>query len=184
MTYSGSPICDVRINSKNRMSIGRIEKAYGKRMARSLERQFGEKGLFTVIKFEPWSVNYAYDKEEEKIYHTEIVDKPMEQYNPAIRMDKSVKYRRQESYQLPSDFFARRVQKHLFSPGLKHKCNFHVVFEMITLLQTPVSHPQEINVYIETSNDSVDIVENRLYREEFQELLHHLEMDVDMEKGS
>lgn len=74
VTYSGSPICDVRINSKNRMSIGRIEKAYGKRMARSLERQFGEKGQFTVIKFEPWSVSYADDKDEEK-WKEVLIDK-------------------------------------------------------------------------------------------------------------
>jgi DNA ligase D-like protein (predicted 3'-phosphoesterase) len=54
MTYSGSPICDVRINSKNRMSVGRIEKAYGKKMAKELERKFGPDGQFTVIRFEPW----------------------------------------------------------------------------------------------------------------------------------
>lgn len=53
-TYSGDDICDVRINSKNKMSVGRIRKAYGKRMAKDLERKFGPEGQFTVIRFEPW----------------------------------------------------------------------------------------------------------------------------------
>lgn len=64
MTYSGAKICEVRINSKNRMSLGRIEKAYGKRVAKSLEQKFGPKGQFVVIKFEPYKISEADDDEE------------------------------------------------------------------------------------------------------------------------
>jgi uncharacterized protein YqfB (UPF0267 family)/GTP-binding protein EngB required for normal cell division len=73
MTYSGSHICDVRINAKNRMSIGRIEKAYGKRMAKSLEQQFGPKGQFVVIRFEPWVENKADDDENK--WQEVLIDK-------------------------------------------------------------------------------------------------------------
>jgi hypothetical protein len=66
MTHSGSKICEVRINSKNKMSLTRIEKAFGKRVAKSIEQQFGPGGQYFVIRFEPYKINMADDESKWK----------------------------------------------------------------------------------------------------------------------
>lgn len=61
MTYSGAPICQIRILSNERMSLGRIHKAFGGRMAGSLERRFGPGRRFTVIRFHRFDEQAADD---------------------------------------------------------------------------------------------------------------------------
>jgi len=78
ITYSGGVICDVKIVAKNVMSINRIGKAYGSRMAKSLAQKFGPKKRFIVIKFEPVdNLNAADDDDdnnEEKMSEV-LIDK-------------------------------------------------------------------------------------------------------------
>lgn len=57
VSYSGSDICDVIITDKEKMSITRIEKAFGKKMAVELENKFGNDKQFFVIRFEADSLN-------------------------------------------------------------------------------------------------------------------------------
>lgn len=63
MTYSGAHVCDVKITSKETMSIGRIRKAFGKHTAKSLEQKFGKDRRFVVVRFELFqNVNEADDE--------------------------------------------------------------------------------------------------------------------------
>jgi len=66
ITYSNAPICRIKIISKEIMSLKRIEKAFGKRCARSLERRFGANRRFVVIRFERFDGNEADDGENKK----------------------------------------------------------------------------------------------------------------------
>lgn len=62
MTYSGAHVCDIKITSKETMSLGRVQKAFGKHIARSLEQKFGKNRRFVVIRFELFkNVNEADD---------------------------------------------------------------------------------------------------------------------------
>jgi len=62
MTYSGSRVCDIKITSKETMSLGRIQKAFGKHIAKSLEQKFGKNCRFVVIRFELFkNINEADD---------------------------------------------------------------------------------------------------------------------------
>lgn len=63
VTYSGSVICPLRILSKESMSLSRIEKAFGKHVARSLEHKFGSNRRFVVIRFTCFKTNEADDGE-------------------------------------------------------------------------------------------------------------------------
>jgi DNA ligase D-like protein (predicted 3'-phosphoesterase) len=60
-TYSGADIADVRILAKKIMSVPRIEKNYGKAVAKSLSRRFGPDKRFVLIEFEPMDINVADD---------------------------------------------------------------------------------------------------------------------------
>jgi len=76
MTYSGGLICEVKITSKNAMSINRIGKAYGERVAKSLTEKFGPDKRFVVINFEQIDTLNAADDEggEEKMSEV-LIDK-------------------------------------------------------------------------------------------------------------
>ncbi len=52
VTYSGAHVCNLYITSKEKMSITRIEKAFGKKMAEELRRSFGPDRQFVVIRFD------------------------------------------------------------------------------------------------------------------------------------
>lgn len=76
VTYSGGVICDVKITAKNVMSINRIGKAYGNRMAKSLAQKFGPRKRFVVIKFEPVeNINAADDEDDEEKMSEVLIDK-------------------------------------------------------------------------------------------------------------
>jgi DNA ligase D-like protein (predicted 3'-phosphoesterase) len=75
VTYSGGNICDVRVLGKKVMNISRIEKAYGKNMANSLSRRFGQSGRFVVIDFEPVEMNFVDDGDNGKKMSEVLVDK-------------------------------------------------------------------------------------------------------------
>jgi hypothetical protein len=64
VTYSGSPICRIRIISKETMSLGRIRKAFGDRIANSLEKRFGPGRRLTIIRFQKFDVRDADDGED------------------------------------------------------------------------------------------------------------------------
>jgi len=51
VTYSGGDICRIKILSKETMSLPRIEKSFGKHVARSLEHKFGPNRRYVVIRF-------------------------------------------------------------------------------------------------------------------------------------
>ena len=63
VTYSGSEICRVKILSKETMSLPRIEKSFGKHVARSLEHKFGPNRRYVVIRFTRFNANEADDGE-------------------------------------------------------------------------------------------------------------------------
>lgn len=65
MTYSNTDICNAKIISKNTMSITRIEKAFGKYVAKELKHKFGDNQRFEVIRFEPYMEQGADDKWDE-----------------------------------------------------------------------------------------------------------------------
>jgi hypothetical protein len=61
VTYSGSVICRIKILSKETMSLPRLEKSFGKHVARSLEHKFGPHRRFVVIRFSRFDTNEADD---------------------------------------------------------------------------------------------------------------------------
>lgn len=74
MTYSGGHICDVVITSKERMSLKRIEKAFGKHVAGALEKKFGPNRRFMVIRFDKYEgVNFAEDGDENESKMSEVL---------------------------------------------------------------------------------------------------------------
>jgi hypothetical protein len=75
MTYGGSPICRIKIVSKETMSLGRIRKAFGTRMANSLEKRFGPGRRFTVIRFQRFDVRDADDGDDESKWKEVLIDK-------------------------------------------------------------------------------------------------------------
>ena len=76
ITYSGSPICRIRIVSKETMSLPRLEKAFGKHVARSLEHRFGPHRRFVVIRFVRFGGQDADDGElDEKKCGEVLIDK-------------------------------------------------------------------------------------------------------------
>ncbi len=74
MTYSGAKICRLYIISKELMSLGRIEKAFGKRVSQSLEHRFGPDHRFTIIRFEKFSHNEADDGDNKKKMEEVLID--------------------------------------------------------------------------------------------------------------
>jgi hypothetical protein len=76
ITYSGSVICRIKILSKETMSLPRLEKAFGKHVARSLEHRFGVHRRFVVIRFSRFDTNEADDDglDEKKSVET-LIDK-------------------------------------------------------------------------------------------------------------
>lgn len=72
-SYSGADIADVKILSKKVMSIIRIEKAYGKTIAKSLSRRFGPDKRFVLIEFEPLDINVADDGDEDQEKMSEVL---------------------------------------------------------------------------------------------------------------
>lgn len=74
ITYSNAPICRIKILSKEIMSLKRIEKAFGKRCARSLERRFGANRRFVVIRFERFDANEADDGDNDKKMAEVLID--------------------------------------------------------------------------------------------------------------
>jgi hypothetical protein len=75
VTYSGAPICQIRIVSKETMSLGRLRKAFGDRTANSLEKRFGPGRRFTVIKFERFEAQEADDGDDEGKWKEVLIDK-------------------------------------------------------------------------------------------------------------
>ena len=75
MTYGGSPICKIKIISKETMSLGRIHKAFGKRMADSLEKRFGPGRRFTVIRFQRFDIRDADDGDDDSKWKEVLIDK-------------------------------------------------------------------------------------------------------------
>jgi hypothetical protein len=61
ITYSGSIICRIKILSKETMSLCRLEKSFGKHVARSLEHRFGPNRRFVVIRFTRFDINDSDD---------------------------------------------------------------------------------------------------------------------------
>ncbi|MFA5048467.1 MAG: DNA polymerase ligase N-terminal domain-containing protein [Patescibacteria group bacterium] len=62
VSYAGAHICDLFITSKEWMSLNRIEKAFGERVAKSLEQKFGKDRRFVVVRFDVYeNVNSADD---------------------------------------------------------------------------------------------------------------------------
>jgi DNA ligase D-like protein (predicted 3'-phosphoesterase) len=95
MSYSGSNICDVVITNKEKMSVTRIEKAFGKKMAIELENKFGKDKQFFVIRFEPEILN-ADDNGDNKMSEVLIKKDDVEltrgeikkhYYKPSIRKE-------------------------------------------------------------------------------------------------
>lgn len=74
VTYSGAPIARIRIVSKETMSLKRLEKAFGRRCAQSLERRFGAHRRFVVIRFELFTANEADDGDDEKKMSEVLID--------------------------------------------------------------------------------------------------------------
>jgi len=72
-SYSGANIADIKIITKRVMSITRINKAYGERMAKSLEDRFGPDKRFVIIEFEPINISSA-DDDKEKMSEV-LIDK-------------------------------------------------------------------------------------------------------------
>jgi hypothetical protein len=76
ITYSGGDICRIRILSKETMSLPRLEKAFGKHVARSLEHRFGPNRRFVVIRFTRFGNQDADDGElDEKKRGEILIDK-------------------------------------------------------------------------------------------------------------
>jgi hypothetical protein len=75
ITYSGSVICRIKILSKETMSLPRLEKAFGKHVARSLEHKFGAHRRFVVIRFSRFDTNEADDGLDEKKREETLIDK-------------------------------------------------------------------------------------------------------------
>jgi DNA ligase D-like protein (predicted 3'-phosphoesterase) len=75
MTYSGTPICEARVTDKSKMSLTRIEKAFGKHVAKSLEQKFGPNRRFVVVRFEPFMESQADDKEDKEKFKEILIDK-------------------------------------------------------------------------------------------------------------
>jgi hypothetical protein len=75
VTYSGAPICKIRIISKERMSIIRVRKAFGERVADSLETRFGPNSRFMVVRFYRFDTNNAEDEDDEKKWDEVLIDK-------------------------------------------------------------------------------------------------------------
>lgn len=76
ITYSNSPICRIKILSKETMSLPRLEKAFGKHVARSLEHRFGPDRRFVVIRFTRFGGQDADDGElDEKKRGEVLIDK-------------------------------------------------------------------------------------------------------------
>lgn len=72
ISYSGAHICDLLITNKEQMSLNRIEKAFGKRIAQALEQKFGTNRRFFVIKFEVFkNENLADDDPIPEVYFPE-----------------------------------------------------------------------------------------------------------------
>lgn len=72
VSYSGAHICNLFITSKEWMSLSRIEKAFGERIAKSLEQKFGKDRRFVVIRFDVYeNVNSADDFELQEIFFPE-----------------------------------------------------------------------------------------------------------------
>ncbi len=61
ITYSGGDICRIKILSKETMSLPRLEKSFGKHVARSLEHRFGPDRRFVVIRFTRFDADEADD---------------------------------------------------------------------------------------------------------------------------
>lgn len=106
-TYSGAHICDVLVLSKEIMSLSRIEKAYGERIAKSLEQKFGPNRRFVVVKFENQE-NYADDGDFEEIDFPEEEHKELERrlrkgkgiYTTRISKERG-KYKEEKEYMTP-----------------------------------------------------------------------------------
>lgn len=76
ITYSGGDICRLKILSKETMSLPRLEKAFGKNVARSLEHRFGPDRRFVVIRFTRFGGQDADDGElDEKKRGEILIDK-------------------------------------------------------------------------------------------------------------
>jgi hypothetical protein len=76
ITYSGGLICRIKILLKETMSLPRLEKAFGKHVARSLEHRFGPDRRFVVIRFTRFGDQDADDGElDEKKRGEVLIDK-------------------------------------------------------------------------------------------------------------
>jgi len=76
ITYSGGDICRIKILSKETMSLPRLEKSFGKHVARSLEHRFGPDRRFVVIRFTRFDANEADDGAlDEKKRGETLIDK-------------------------------------------------------------------------------------------------------------
>jgi len=76
ITYSGGPICRIKILLKEIMSLPRLAKAFGKHVARSLEHRFGPDRRFMVIRFTRFGEQDADDGElDEKKRGEILIDK-------------------------------------------------------------------------------------------------------------
>jgi len=73
VTYSGAKLCRIRILSKEKMSLNRIEKAFGSRCAKALERRFGPNRRFVVIRFERFDMNEADDSGDDSRKASEVL---------------------------------------------------------------------------------------------------------------
>lgn len=75
VTYDGTSVCDLLIIDKEKMSNNRIEKAFGKKMAQSLEEKFGPGGQFTVIRFDVYNAPQLADDEDKEKMSEVLIDK-------------------------------------------------------------------------------------------------------------
>lgn len=109
VSYAGAHICDLYITSKEWMSLSRIEKAFGERIAKSLEQKFGKDKRFVVVRFDVYeAVNNADDEEIKEISFPENEHKDLEKrlkkdkgiYTTRISNEKG-KYKENEEYMTP-----------------------------------------------------------------------------------